>query len=134
MNTFKATLAAAIAGAGIIGLAPVAEAQYYGHPPQGYYYRQPQPQYVDPRIQRKQLQLQKRFIQKYGYPQQQPNYGYYRQQPHYYQPQPHYYQPQPRYVQPQPQYYQPQPDYRRYRQRPEAPQGSNTGGGVLQDR
>jgi hypothetical protein len=106
MKTFKAILAAAVSTVGVIGMAPVAEAQYYGHPPQGYYYRQPQPQYVDPRIQRKQLQQQKRFIQKYGYPQQQPNYGYY-----YQQPQPRYVQPQPRYYQPQPQYYQPQPRY-----------------------
>jgi hypothetical protein len=111
MNNVKVIIAAAASAAGIFSLATAAEAQYYGHPQQGYYYHQPQPQYVDPRIQRKQLQQQKRFIQKYGYPQQQPNYGYQYQQPQYQQPQyqqPQYYQPQPRYVQPQPRYYQQQ--------------------------
>ncbi len=122
MTTFKAILFAAASTAGLVGFGSVAEAQYYGHPPQGYYYRQPQPQYVDPRIQRKQLQQQKRFIQKYGYPvQQQPNYGYYYQQPRYVQPQPRYVQPQPRYYQPQPRYEQP---YGNYQSRPQFGNGA----------
>ncbi len=122
MTTFKAILLAAASTAGLAGFGTVAEAQYYGQPPQGYYYRQPQPQYVDPRIQRKQLQQQKRFIQKYGYPvQQQPNYGYYQQ--------PQYYQPQPRYVQPQYGY-----QYQRQQQPQAVPPGFTPGGGVLMDR
>ena len=102
MTIFKASLIAASAIVGAISFGSTAEAQYYGHPPQGYYYQQPQPQYVDPRIARKQEQLAERFHQKYGYVQPQPQYyggGYYQQ------PQPRYYQPQPRYVQPQPNYY-----------------------------
>jgi hypothetical protein len=127
MKTFKAILAAAVSTVGVIGIAPVAEAQYYGHPPQGYYYRQPQPQYVDPRIQRKQLQQQKRFIQKYGH-QPQPNYGYYYQQPQYYQPQPRYVQPQPQYYQqPRTRYVQPHQYY--------GPKGFDHGrGGVVDGR
>ena len=83
-----------------------AEAQYYNYPPQGYYYQQPQPQYVPPRIARKQEQLSERFVQKYGYVQPQPQYygGYY-QQPQYVQPRPRYYQQQPGYYRGQPRGY-----------------------------
>ncbi len=96
MTTFKAIFAAVSAAAGMFGSGTAAEAQYYNHPPQGYYYQQPQPQYVDPRIARKQAQMAQRFHQKYGYVQPQQQYyggGYYRQ------PQPQYYQPQQRYYQ-----------------------------------
>jgi hypothetical protein len=111
MTKFKAALVAMSALSGAISFGSAAEAQYYGHPPQGYYYQQPRPQYVDPRVARKQAQLAERFHQKYGYVQPQPQYyggGYYQQ------PQPQYYQPQPRYVQPQGGYYQSR-EYRYYR-------------------
>ncbi len=103
MTKFKAILVAASALAGVIGFGPAVEAQYYGYPPQGYYYQQPQQQYVNPKIARKQEQLAERFHQKYGYVQPQPQYyggGYY--------------QPQPRYVQPQRGYYQSR-EYQYYR-------------------
>jgi hypothetical protein len=99
MTKFKAILVAASALAGVIGFGPAAEAQYYGYPPQGYYYQQPQQQYVNPKIARKQEQLAERFHQKYGYVQPQPQYyggGYY-QQPQYYQQQPQYVPPRQRY-------------------------------------
>jgi hypothetical protein len=101
MTNFKAIIVVATAAAGVASFGSTAEAQYYDYPPQRYYYPQPQPQYVDPRIARKQQQLSERFVQKYGYVQPQPQYygGYYQQ-------------PQPRYVQPQPRYYQ-QPGYYR---------------------
>jgi hypothetical protein len=89
MINFKAILLAVSAAAGVTGFSSAVEAQYYNYPPQGYYYQQPQ--YVPPRIARKQEQLSERFVQKYGYVQPQPQYyggGYYQQQ-------------QPRYVQPQ---------------------------------
>jgi hypothetical protein len=106
MTNFKAILVVASAAAGLTGFGSAAEAQYYPQPPQGYYYQQPQPQYVDPRIARKQAQLAERFHQKYGYVQPQQQYyggGYYQQ------PQPRYYQQQPQYVQPHQRYYGGQP-------------------------
>ncbi len=82
MSTLKvATLAVALTG-GLFTLAPMAaQAQDYRHDNgHGYYQRPyryaPQPQYVDPRIQRKQEQLSRRFVEKYGYVQPQPQYGY----------------------------------------------------------
>ncbi len=80
MSTFKvAALAVALAG-GLLTLAPAdAQAQGYGYGHGGYGYRQhyaPQPQYVDPRILRKQAQLSARFHEKFGYVQPQNHYGY----------------------------------------------------------
>jgi hypothetical protein len=82
MSTLKvAALGVALAG-GLFTLAPVAgQAQEYRHDNgHGRYQQQyryaPQPQYVDPYIQRKQAQLARRFHEKYGYVQPQPQYGY----------------------------------------------------------
>jgi hypothetical protein len=82
MSTFKvAALAVALTG-GLFTLAPVAaQAQGYGYGyGHGHYQPQyryaPQPQYVDPRILRKQAQLARRFHEKYGYVQPRPQYGY----------------------------------------------------------
>jgi hypothetical protein len=104
-------VAAALSGA----FATTSQAQYYGHPGYGYY--QPQPQYVHPRIARKQAELDarrarkqaeldRRFANRFGYGYQQPHYGY--------QPQPRYYDRSPGYG------YRPQhPGYGYYgRQRP----------------
>ncbi len=120
MTNFKAILVVATAAAGVIGFGSAAEAQYYNYPPQGYYYQQPQPQYVPPRIARKQEQLSERFVQKYGYVQPQPQYyggGYYQPQPRYVQPQPRYYQ------QPRGGYYQSREYYNYRNSRQLEPQG-----------
>ena len=80
MNTLKiAAFAAALVGGA--ALAGSAEAQPWGYgPPPGHGYgygygrgyAAPQPQWVHPRILRKQAQLRERFVEKYGYiPQQQ---------------------------------------------------------------
>ena len=71
---------------GCLGFAAPAEAQtyYYPHRQPGYY--QQQPAYVPPRIARKQRQLERRFIEKYGYVQPQPPYGSAYRQPRYQQP------------------------------------------------
>ena len=80
MSTLKiAALAIALAG-GLVSIAPTdVQAQGYGYGYGEYQPRQryaPQPQYVDPRIARKQAQLARRFHEKYGYVQQRPQYGY----------------------------------------------------------
>jgi hypothetical protein len=92
MSTLKtAALAAAVLGGSLAS----AEAQFYGHSGHygqgygyGHHYRQPAPQYVHPRILRKQLQMQKRVIQKYGHVQ---PYGYHQPHPHW-----GYHHPRPR--------------------------------------
>jgi hypothetical protein len=78
MTTLKvAALAVALTG-GIAAFTPSdASAQGYGygygHGHRGYYRPAPQPQYVHPKILRKQAQLQERFYEKYGYA---PQYGH----------------------------------------------------------
>jgi hypothetical protein len=99
MSKFKvAAFAVALAG-GVMALAPVdAQAQGYGSHGYGHnggynYGYAPQPQYVHPRVARKQAQLQERFVEKFGYVQPQYNYGrqhHYRQNHYGYQ---HQYQP-----------------------------------------
>jgi hypothetical protein len=78
-----AAVAFALAG-GALALSPTAaQAQGYGYGyghHQGYY--RPAPAYVPPHIARKQAQLSRRFVEKYGYVQPQPTYGYGR--PSYY--------------------------------------------------
>ncbi|MGL4634679.1 MAG: hypothetical protein ACRCWF_01755 [Beijerinckiaceae bacterium] len=79
MSRFKvAALAVALTG-GIMALAP-AEAQaqgWGGHHGYHHGYRHaPQPQYVHPKILRKQAEMQERVYRKYGYVQPQPHYGY----------------------------------------------------------
>jgi hypothetical protein len=112
MISMKNIVFAAASMASIASFTAPAEAQYYpqgygqtyGHPPRGYYQ---QPTYISPKIRRKQKELERRVIQKYGYQQPAP-YGYgggYG----YQQPQQRYYQ------QPQQQYYQ-QPRQRAYQQ------------------
>ena len=105
-------LAAAAAGALWFGAPTAAEAQYYGGPAYGYAYGQ-QP-YVSPRILRKQREMQRRVMRKYGYAP--PAYGYrgpvFRQDPAYSYGAPVYRQPQ---VYRQPRVYQ-QPQV--YRQAP----------------
>jgi hypothetical protein len=92
MSSLKvAALAVAIAG-GMLTLSPAdAQAQgwgghygnSYGGNSYGHGYRHaPQPQYIHPKILRKQAELQARVYQKYGYVQPQPYYGYGR--PHHY--------------------------------------------------
>jgi hypothetical protein len=86
-----AIAAACIAGAGLASTE--ASAQYYYDQYGRLIYRQPQaynpyiqqqPQYVPPRIARKQAQQRERFIQKFGYPQyQQPYYQQPRQRGYY---------------------------------------------------
>jgi hypothetical protein len=71
MSTLKvAALAVALSG-GIAAFAPAdAQAQGYGYGRghyQPHYGYAPQPQYVHPKILRKQAQLQERFYEKYGY-------------------------------------------------------------------
>jgi hypothetical protein len=81
-----------IAGGTLLGTGGIAEAQYhyghhYGPPPRqgyGYYQQAPQPQYVPPRVLRKQREMEERVRRKYGYA---PPYGY--GQP-YAQPRPYY--------------------------------------------
>lgn len=73
----RIAMATAAAAATVwLGAATPAEAQYYGHKGYGHPapYSHSQPTYVHPKILRKQLEMQKRVIKKYGY--QQPNYGY----------------------------------------------------------
>jgi hypothetical protein len=101
MSMFR-NVAFAVAAFGFVAASSGAEAQYYYHPHYGYV--QQQPQWVPPKIARKQEQLTERFIQKYGYQQPryvQPGYGYgYAPPPRgYYQhPQPYgYVQPRHRY-------------------------------------
>jgi hypothetical protein len=117
MSIFQRLALVGVAAAGIAGFTSSAEAQYYQQSPYGYY-QQPAPQYVHPKILRKQREMEQRVYQKYGYPQQRHrnsyDYGY--QQPQYY-PQPRYQQPQyqqPRYQQVYPQQYYQQgaPSYR----------------------
>jgi hypothetical protein len=95
MSSLKvAALAVAITG-GMLSLAPVeAQAQGWGrHNSYDYGYNHgyghaPQPQYVHPKILRKQAQLQARFYQKYGHVQPQQHYGYGRPQHRDYHHQP----------------------------------------------
>jgi hypothetical protein len=80
MSTLKvAALAVALSG-GIAAFAPAdAQAQGYGYGRghyQPHYGYAPQPQYVHPKILRKQAQLEARFHQKFGYAQPQYGYGY----------------------------------------------------------
>jgi hypothetical protein len=101
MSIFKVAAVAVTLAGGAVALAPgAAQAQGYGYGyghHQGYnqgYYRQA-PVYVPPRVARKQAQLSHRFVQKYGYVQPQPHYGYGRQYYNgygYQQPQVHSYQ------------------------------------------
>jgi hypothetical protein len=78
MSKFKvAAFAVALTG-GIMAFASTdAQAQGYGH--YGYgggrHHYAPQPQYVNPRIARKQAQLERRFHEKFGYVQPQHGYG-----------------------------------------------------------
>jgi hypothetical protein len=85
MSTLKvAALAVAVAG-GMLTLAPAAEAGGYGyHGDHGYHQGYaPQPQYVHPRILRKQAELRERAIRKFGVdPYAQQHYGH--AQPHHY--------------------------------------------------
>ncbi|MGL4636556.1 MAG: hypothetical protein ACRCWF_11290 [Beijerinckiaceae bacterium] len=110
MSIFQRLAIAGCAAIGIAGFAGSADAQYYYQPSPYGYRAQPAPQYVNPKILRKQRQLEQRVYQKYGYQQpqryRQPNYGY--QQPQYY-PQQQY--QQPRYRQAYPQQYYQQPQY-----------------------
>jgi hypothetical protein len=113
MSKLRNIVLAASAMLGVAGFASSAEAQYYqqnpyGYAPQGYYYQQPQ--YVNPRVSRKQAQLQERFVEKYGYQQPVQPYGYGYQQPRYRQQQQYYYQQAPRQRQYQQQYYQQAPN------------------------
>jgi hypothetical protein len=103
MSMFR-NVAFAVAAFGFTAASSGAEAQYYYHPQYGYVQ---QPQWVPPKIARKQEQLTERFIQKYGY--QQPRYV----QPHYVQPRyGHEYRHVPRRRQYQPDtYYYQQPGY-----------------------
>ena len=106
MSTFNKLVLAASATIGVLGFVSGVQAQNYEenvrrYQPQGYYYQQPQ--YVDPRIARKQAQQQERFVQKYGYQQPVQPYGYGYQQPRYRQQQQYYYQQAPQ------QYYAPAP-------------------------
>jgi hypothetical protein len=91
MSSLKvAALAVAITG-GMLTLVPAdAQAQGWGgHNSYSYSYRHaPQPQYIHPKILRKQAELQARVYQKYGYVQPQPHYGYGRPQHHGYRHQP----------------------------------------------
>ncbi len=95
MSSLKvAALAVAITG-GLFTLAPVdAQAQGWGgHYGNSYdhgrgYRHAPQPQYIHPKILRKQAELQARVYQKYGYVQSQPHYGYGHQQHYGYRHQP----------------------------------------------
>jgi hypothetical protein len=97
-------VAFAVAAFGFVAASSGAEAQYYYHPHYGYV--QQQPQWVPPKVARKQEQLTERFIQKYGYQQPryvQPGYGHgygYGRPPrgYYHQPQPYgHVQPRHRY-------------------------------------
>ncbi len=103
MNLKQNLSIAGIAGLMLAGAGGAAEAQYYYGPParQGYHYYQPQPQYVPPRVLRKQREMEERVRRKYGYTQQ--PYGYV--QP-YRQPRPYYgppvYQAPSGYWQPRP--------------------------------
>jgi hypothetical protein len=74
---------AMIAGASLAPTGAAAQYYYYPQPQQRYYYPQPygynQPQFVPPRVARKQAHQYNRFVEKYGYVQPQPQYNYYRQ-------------------------------------------------------
>ncbi len=112
-----ALAAAAAAATAWVGAPTPAEAQYYGRPAYG------QPVYVPPKVLRKQREMQRRVIQKYGYPA--PAYGYrapvyrqpqvYRQQQFYRQPPayaaPVYRQPRPYGYDPREQRYRIAPGY-----------------------
>ncbi|MGL5115316.1 MAG: hypothetical protein ACRC7C_08325 [Beijerinckiaceae bacterium] len=102
MSTLK-NVAFAVAAFGFFAASSAAEAQYYYHPQYGYV--QQQPQWVNPRIARKQAQQTERFIEKFGY--QQPRYA----QPRYVQPG-YGHQPRRRHYQPDV-YHYPQPGYGR---------------------
>ncbi len=60
---------AALAAALTAGVVATAEAQPYGHwqGHRGYGYVQPQPQYIHPKILRKQAEMEARVRRKYGY-------------------------------------------------------------------
>jgi hypothetical protein len=110
MSKLSNVMLAVSATIGIFSFVSTVQAQQYEqnpyrNPPQGYYYQQ-QPQYVNPRIARKQAQQQERFVEKYGYQQPVQPYGYGYQQPRYRQQQQYYYQPAPQQRYYQQYYYQ----------------------------
>lgn len=105
MSVFNKLALSAVATMGVLGFMCEAQAQNYEenvrrYQPQIQYYQQPQ--YVNPKIARKQAQQEQRAYQKYGYQQPQ-HYGYGYQQPQYHQQQQYYYQQAPQ------QYYAPAP-------------------------
>jgi hypothetical protein len=64
MSRLKSVVLAAAAATGLMLAAEPASAQYYGHPGYGHGYGYGRPQYVDPRVARKQQELQARRYRK----------------------------------------------------------------------